>query len=197
MKKIIFVLLAFVIYSTPVFAKKIFKSKNGYSITLPKSHDVIEKNVTKFVKGKDTTQTLDQNMFEESIKLSKKYATWITDRAENPLFYNMTVTVVDALFNIGDFNKDWCPEFEAYYDQMFVNKKINFYVCKKQNLKINNIDTEVLKLKYDNPRPGILTYQYSFETKNVHMNFAGSCKKNKCNALDQNLKDIVSSFSWN
>lgn len=177
---------------------KEFKSKNGFVIELPKNHSVIEKEVTKlYEKNKDTLKDFDQDIIEEQIGFSKKYALFITDNAESPLLYSMTITVTDSFYNVNDVDKSWCPEFEAYFDQMITNKKVNLYICEKQILKINNKNQEVLKFKMDNSRPETLSYQYTLEVDNSHINLGGSCTENKCYALDQNLRGVVSSLKWN
>lgn len=193
-KKFFLIVLSSLILFPNLVEAKEFKSKNGYSIILPTNHDVIEKDVSKmYERNKDSLKELDQEMFQ----ISKRYATWITDRAENPYSYNITISVVDPLYNIVEVNKSWCPEFENLFDQMVTNKKINLYVCEKQIIKIGNNQTEVLKFKYDNPRPEVFTYQYTLGNNQFHINFGGSCIENKCDALNDNLRNIVSSLKLN
>ena len=201
MRKFFFIALSILILSSNAVVAKGFKSKNGYLFQVPKKHKVLEKNMMKlYEKHKDNeiSKNMDQEMLKESSEVNVKYLTWIIDEKEKePEKYNISITASkEVLLNPVEFTKEWCPEFEVYFDQMVMNKKINLYVCEKKNLSINNANVEVLKFVYDNVYPNSLMYHYMTIVNNHHVNIAGSCLEKNCNELDQNLISISSSFRW-
>ena len=201
MKKLFLISLSILILSSNAVLAKKFKSKNGYLFEVPKNHKIIEKNMMKlYEKHKDSenAKNMDQEMLKESSEANIKYITWIIDKKEKePGKYNISITASqEALINPIEFTKEWCPEFELYFDQMVTNKKINLYVCEKKNLSINNTNTEALKFVYDTPHPNSLMYHYMTILNYHHVNIAGSCLEKNCSRLDQNLISISSSFRW-
>ena len=200
----IFFLFAFsflILCSNSSLAKE-FKSANGYSFETPKKHRVIELDIKKAmsnVEDSDNSNSLDKEMLKETLEVNIRYITYIVLKNEKkPDQFNINITASsDILMQPYDFEKSWCPEFEAYFDAMVINKKINMYECRKDNLSINNKDEVVLKFVYDTMFPATFMYHYMFLLNNHMINVAGTCLEENCSNIDKTLKDISTSFRWN
>lgn len=201
-KKFLLIVLSSLILLPNLVEAKEFKSKNGYSFKVPKNHKVVEKNMMKLYdkhKDNEISKNMDEEMLKDTVDVNIKYLTWIIEKNEKePDKYNISITgSKDVLLDPKEFTKEWCPEFEVYFDQMVTNKKINLYYCEKQNIVINNENKEVLKFVYDGIFPNTFFYHYMTIVNAHWINIAGSCLKENCSYLDQNLLNVSSSFNWN
>ena len=178
MKKILFYLILISILITNNSFAKNFKSKNGYSLNIPKNYEVKE------------SEYMGSFM---TMLFNRKDA----DKGKNIMFIMISneTEVMEILRSLPEVNlgDEICNMMAEMYDEESPNKNIDLYQCTKKTKIIHN---NTLKTIYDSIHPTYLQYQYTFKLNNKLIMVSGTCKKNKCGERDRKLIDLSNSIKW-
>ena len=197
MKKLLTILIIFLVYSSNIFATEEIRSRFGFYITMPdKFMAVQDKNVDDLLKlyegsylDKGAFNDLMAGVSQNRMKIEYFFPTHL-DPVSNNFNINIQKGRVADVIELGMTNI--CPYFQKEYSKIF-KKNIRQHECnttKKLRPEINS----AIFLKHDRASPPGFLIQYQFDLAAGVTTFTIGCEFKNCEQMDSYAKRMIKSI---